>query len=194
MNGRIRLRRWHQFRAVQLYAPSKGYLWAARARFGLITLSGYDRYLDGDAELRWSLGGHVPVMAGTGVDVVRAAAVRAAIDAVLVPTALVGPNVTWREGSSPNSAIAEWRSGELVLRPEITVANDGSLVSVATQRWSHPKGEEWSDVPYGGFVGDELVFDGIRIPTTMRVGNNFGTPKWLAGESSRVTITSVDFF
>lgn len=194
MSGRIRMGGWRPFRAVQLLAPSKGYLWAARARFGPVTLTGYDRYLDGDAERRWSLGGHVPVITASGVDVVRAAAGRAAIQAIFVPTALVEPHVTWREGSTPDSATAEWRCGDLALQTEITVASNGSLVSVATQRWSRPKGEKRGDFPYGGFVGDELAFDGIRIPTTMRVGNYFGTERWAAGESYRATITSATFF
>jgi hypothetical protein len=162
--------------------------------WGLIPLSGYDRYLDGEAEMRWSFFGRVPVKTVSGDDLARAAGGRAVIDAIFVPTAWAGPDVTWREGSTPDSAIAEWHIDNLVLRPEITVANDGSLVSVTIDRWSRPRGKKWGDCPFGGFVGDELDFDGIRIPTTMRVGYFFGTERWPKDESYRATITSANFF
>ncbi len=194
MNGRIRKAGWHRFRSVQLHGLPRGYLWAARLRFGLVTLRGFDSYLDGEAETRWSLFGHLPLKSASGGDLDRAAAGRAAIDAIFVPTACVGPAVTWHQGSTPDSAIAERHIGQLVLRPEITVAKDGSLVSVTMQRWSRPKGEKWGDFAYGGLVGDELEFDGIRIPTTVRLGYYFGTERWAQGESYRATITSASFF
>ena len=194
MHGRIRMGGWRTFRAVQIDALPRGYIWAARARIGLLPFGGYDRYLDGEAEIRWSLFGRVPVETVSGADLARAAAGRAVFDAIFVPTACVGPDVTWHEGSTPDSAIAEWRVGDLVLRPEITVASDGSLVSVVMQRWSRPKGKKWKDLPYGGFVGNENDFDGVLIPTTMRTGYYFGTERWAKGESYRATITSATFF
>ena len=194
MHGRIRLLGWRKFRAVQIHALPRGYIWAARARFAFLPLSGYDRFLDGEAEMRWSLFAHLPVVTATGEDLARAEAGRAVIDAIFVPTAFLGPDVTWHEGSTPNSAVAEWSIGDLVLRPEITVARDGSLISVKMQRWSRPKGEKWGDHSYGGFVGNEKEFNGVRIPTTMRVGYYFGTERWARAESYRATITCASFF
>lgn len=194
MHGRIRMGGWHPFRAVQVHSLPRGYIWAARAKFGLATLGGYDCYLDGEAERRWNLFGHVPVRTKTGHDLARSAAGRAAMEAILVPTSLVGPDVTWYPGSTPDSAIAELRIGDQLLRPEITVANDGALVSVSIPRWSRSRGKKWSEDTFGGVVGDESEFDGVRICTTMRIGNHFGTERWTRSQSYRTSITSAIFY
>jgi hypothetical protein len=193
MHGHIRIGCWLPFRAVQLHSPPNGYVWAARATFGPIPIIGYDRYADGDAEMHWRLFGRLPVVNASGPDLDRAAAGRAAIDALFVPTACLGPDVTWSEGSTSNSAIAEWRIGGHVLRPELTVAADGSLRSVTLPRWTQPKGEEWGDYPFGGLVEDEMDFDGIRIPTRVQVGYFFGTDRWAKGEFFRARITSARY-
>ena len=189
MHGHIRIGRWLPFRAVQLHCPPIGYVWAARATFGPIPIIGYDRFVDDDAEMHWGLFGRLPVVNASGPDLDRAAAGRAAIDALFVPTACLGSDVTWHEGSTPDSAVAEWRIGGHVLRPEVTVAPDGSVRSVTMPRWAQPKGEEWDDYPFGGVVGDEVAFGGMRIPTTMKVGYFFGTDRWAKGEFFRATIT-----
>jgi len=193
MHGHIRIRRWLPFRAVQLHCPPKGYVWAARATFGPISIVGFDSFAEGDAEMHWGIFGRLPVVDASGPDLDRAAAGRAAIDALFVPTACLGPDVKWYEGSTPDSAVAEWRIGGHVLRPEVTVSPDGSLRSVTMPRWAQPKGEEWGDRPFGGKVGDEVAFGGIRIPTTVRVGYFFGTDRWAQGEFFRATITSATY-
>lgn len=81
-----------------------------------------------------------------------------------------------------------------MLRPEIGVAKDGSLVSVTMPRWSRPQGRTWGDHPYGGVVGEEREFDGIRIPTTMCVGYDARDGRGSSKDSYRATITSAVFF
>jgi hypothetical protein len=44
MDGHIRLGRWLPFRAVQVLAPSDGFVWAARAGWGPLSFYGYDSY------------------------------------------------------------------------------------------------------------------------------------------------------
>ncbi|HKO84339.1 MAG TPA: DUF6544 family protein [Actinomycetota bacterium] len=86
MRGQLRLGRWLPFRAEQVLAPHHGFYWAARVA-GLI--SGFDRYLDGQGELRWKLLGVVPVTQAEGPDVASSAAGRAAGEAMWLPTALL---------------------------------------------------------------------------------------------------------
>ena len=66
MRGQLKLGRWLPFQAEQVLAPHHGFYWAARVA-GLI--SGFDRYLDGQGELRWKLLGVVPVTQAKGPDV-----------------------------------------------------------------------------------------------------------------------------
>jgi hypothetical protein len=193
MHGHIRIGRWLPFRAVQLQSVPNGYVWAARATFGPIPIVGYDRYADGDAEMRWGIFGRLPVVNASGPDLDRAAAGRAAIDALFVPTACFGPHVMWSEGSTTDCAVAHWRIDSHVLRAELKVAADGSLRSVTMPRWARPKGEEWGDYPFGGLVEDEVEFGGIRIPTRMQVGYFFGTGRWAKGEFFRAKITTAKY-
>src|ERR1051326_816054 len=44
MEGRTRLLRWMPFRAVQVEVPAEGYVWAARANVGPLSITGFDRY------------------------------------------------------------------------------------------------------------------------------------------------------
>jgi hypothetical protein len=193
MQGHIRIGRWLPFRAVQLHAPPLGYVWGARAAFGPVSIIGHDRFVDGHGEMHWALFGRVPVVNATGANLDRAAAGRAAIDALFVPTACFGSAVTWTDGSTRDSAIAEWRIGGHVLRPELTVAADGSLTFVLMPRWTQPKGEEWGESPFGGYLEQEADFGGIRIPTRAKVGYFPGTERWAKGEFFRATITSAAY-
>ena len=86
MRGQLRLGRWLPFQAEQVLAPHHGFYWAARVA-GLI--SGFDRYLDGQGELRWKLLGVVPVTQAEGPDVASSAVGRAAGEAMWLPTALL---------------------------------------------------------------------------------------------------------
>ncbi|KAE8766063.1 hypothetical protein GB883_00010 [Georgenia thermotolerans] len=69
MHGEIRLGRWQPFTALQVLAPPMGYVWAARAGRGGLRVRGFDRYTHGQGEMRWRLGGLVPVVAARDADV-----------------------------------------------------------------------------------------------------------------------------
>jgi hypothetical protein len=86
MRGQLRLGRWLPFQAEQVVAPHHGFYWAARVA-GLI--NGFDRYLDGQGELRWKLLGVVPVTQAEGPNVARSAVGRAAGEAMWLPPALL---------------------------------------------------------------------------------------------------------
>jgi hypothetical protein len=193
MEGRIRIGRWLPFRAVQLHAPPDGYVWAARATLGPLSISGFDRYTDGSGEMRWRLGGRIPVMTAAGPDIDRSAQGRLALDAIFVPTTFLSQPITWRLGTVPDTVIAEWSIAGRSLRPELRVGPDGALRSIVMPRWANPDKQPWSEYPCGGTLEDEVDFNGIKLPTTMRVGYFFGTDRWAQGEFFRATITNASF-
>jgi hypothetical protein len=116
-----------------------------------------------------------------------------ALDAIFVPTALLSPSVAWRLGTGPDTVIAEWTIAGRSLRPELRVGPDGELRSVVMPRWANPDKQPWAEYPCGGTLEDEVDFDGIKLPTTMRVGYFFGTDRWAQGEFFRATITNASF-
>lgn len=193
MTGRIRLGRWLPFRAGQVQAPPDGYVWAARATLGPLAVTGYDRYADGVGEMRWRLFGRAPVVTAAGTDLDRSAAGRLALDAIFVPTACLGPAVTWHPGSDENSAVAEWSVRGLALRPEITVGPDGALLSVTMPRWANPNREPWGEYPFGGIIEEEAEIRGVRIPRRVRAGYFPRSDRWADGEFFRATITAAGF-
>jgi hypothetical protein len=193
MHGHIHIAAWMPFTAVQLHTPPDGYVWAARATAGPIPIIGYDRYAGDDGEMHWALFGRIPVMRASGADLIRAAAGRAAIDAIFVPTACIGPNVIWSEGHTRDTVVAEWHIGGFVQRCELTVAVDGSLLKVTMARWAQPKGEEWGEYPFGGLLEGEVEFAGVRVPKRARVGYFIDSDRWDKGEFFRAEITSAEY-
>jgi hypothetical protein len=69
----------------------------------------------------------------------------------------------------------------------------GALTSATMPRWARARGVPWGEYPCGGIVSDEHDFDGIRVPTTMRVGHFPGEERWARGEFVRATITRATF-
>ncbi|HLI57216.1 MAG TPA: DUF6544 family protein, partial [Actinomycetota bacterium] len=194
MEGHIRLKSWIPFRAVQAEVPTEGYVWAARARLGPLSISGYDRYSGPSGEMHWRLFERLPVMSASGTDVSRSAACRLAIDAVFVPTTFLSPSVSWQQHPErPEVAIAVWTIGEEEHRLELTVDRGGRLRSVTARRWSNPLGEPWGKHPFGGLLSEEVTTGGITVPTVVHVGYYPETDRWAEGEFFRSRITSATY-
>lgn len=193
MEGHIRIGRWLRFRAVQVHAPPDGYVWAARAGLGPLSISGFDRYANQGGEMHWRLFGHLPVMNAAGPDLDRSAAGRVALDALFVPSAFLTQAPKWLDSTDAETATAEWTVGGHTLRPTLHLGPDGTLRSATMPRWAKPRGHPWGEYPCGGTLGDEAEFSGIKIPTSMRVGYFFGTNRWAEGEFLRARITNATF-
>ena len=190
MTGRIKVVRWLPFTAVQVISP-EGFVWVARAGRGL-SINGFDRYSDGDGEMRWLLAGRVPFLRTTGPDVTRGSAARLAIETTLwLPTAF--GDAQWRAGDDPDVAVATRRIGTDELPVELRVASDGQPQTVSMQRWANPNGEPYGYYPFGGIIDDEATFGGITIPSAVRVGYWLGTERWNDGEFFRAWITDATF-
>ncbi|MBJ8346998.1 hypothetical protein JGU72_20195 [Antrihabitans sp. YC2-6] len=190
MRGSIRLGRWRSFEATQLLSPSRGYVWAATTKVAGLPISGYDRFTDGDGEMRWRIGGIVPVMSAAGFDVSRSAAGRAAAECVLVPTSFSG--AMWAD-DGPSETVATWvyESGEENVR--LRLASDGSLQRLSMQRWGNPDGAGYRRHPFGVSVEETGTFEGVVIPTRLRAGWWFGTDRQDEGEFFRAEILSAHF-
>lgn len=193
MAGEIRIRRWLPFKAVQLHAPPAGYVWAARAGIGLLYVSGFDRYSDGQGQMMWRLFSRLPVVDTTGPDVARSAAGRLAVDAFLVPTAFLAQAVTWLPHEDPSTVTARWSIDSYDMEVDMTVAEDGRLVTVTMGRWGNPSRRPWGIYPFGGWTSDERTFDGVTTATRLTGGWFFGTSAWPDGEFFRAKITDITY-
>lgn len=176
---------------MQVIVPTQGFVWVASAGWGPLSVMGFDRYSEGAGEKRWLLDGRIPVMTATGPDVTRSAAGRVALDAVWLPHSFT--DLRWEPGESEESAVALRTVGKEETRVELQVGDDGSLRSVRMQRWSAPGKQPWGLHPCGGIVEAETTFDGITIPSRLRVGYGIGTEQWAKGEFLRCEISDAAF-
>jgi hypothetical protein len=187
MHGRIKVGRWLPFRARQMLAPHRGFVWSARVA-GLI--SGSDRYVDGAGAMRWTLGGLVTVARGEGPDVSRSAAGRAAAEAIWVPTALLPRcGVRW-DSQGPESATLYYELDGNDVSVTYKLDRQGRITSLVSDRWGDPDGTgRWGWHRFGGEIHSHRMFGDVLIPETGRVGWHFGTERWPEGAFFEFTIT-----
>ncbi|MGY1821152.1 DUF6544 family protein [Geodermatophilus sp. SYSU D00079] len=191
MRGQIRLGAWRPFTARQVLAPPRGFIWAATARLLGIPVTGFDRLSSGSGQMRWRLGGLIPVMSATGADVTRSAAGRLAGEMVLVPTAF--PAATWTPGSDGDHVVVTWRIDGQDESAELHIGPDGRLLGVLMQRWGNPNGAPFGRYPFGVAIEAEQTFTGVTIGSVLRAGWWWGTDRHAEGEFFRAQITGATF-
>jgi hypothetical protein len=192
MHGEIRTGRWQPFSAVQVLAPPDGFVWAATAGRWPLRIQGFDRYSHATGEMRWRLGGVIPVSSAVGADITRSAAGRLAAELVLVPAAALDPAVSWQAIDERHAAAAV-RIGDLVHHLTIDVDDRGALRSLWLPRWGNPEGGGFAEQPFGVEFADEAPFDGYAIPTTLLAGWGYGTNTWPDGGFFRATIDAARY-
>jgi hypothetical protein len=192
MRGEIKLGRWLPYRADQVIHADRRFVWAATVSLlGIPVIRGFDRLVDGCGEMRWKLLGVVPVMTASGPDITRAAAGRLAAESIWLPPVLAGDDVRWTAVGGQHATAAFEQHPQAV---EFSIDEHGRLRSVRMQRWSNPGGGAFRLVDFGGFLEDERTFDGYTIPSRVRVGWFFGSPRFEAeGEFFRATIEQATF-
>jgi len=187
MHGEIRAGRWQPFSAEQVLAPPRGFVWAATAGRRPLRIHGFDRYSHATGEMRWRLGGAIPVMSAAGHDITRSAAGRLAGELVLVPAAALDPALTWHAVDEYHAS-ADVRIGDAVHHVTIEVDERGAVRSLWLPRWGKPDGRAFAEHPFGVEFGGESAIDGYTIPATLRAGWGFGTDAWPDGVFFRATI------
>jgi hypothetical protein len=189
MRGQIRIGSWRPFTATQVLAPGVGFIWAAVARFAGIPVLGYDKYVDGAGEMRWRLGGLVPVMSAENPDISTSAAGRLAAESVFVPTAFAAAHWNFDD----TGVHATWMIDHQCESVRLDIGDDGRLRGITMQRWGNPAGASFGRHPFGVDVHSEREFDGITIPTEVRAGWWWHTPRQPDGEFFRATVTDAAF-
>ena len=188
MHGQIRLGgEWRPFEADQVIAPPHGYIWAATARIAGVPVTGFDRYSDDTAEMRWKLMGLLPVVTASGPDVTRSAAGRLAAEIFLAPTAFA--SARWEATGDRDVMAGSFSFPHGTERVELRVAADGQVCSASMLRWGNPDDAPFGRYPFGAELSYSETFpDGLTIPTTLRAGWGWGTDAWEAGEFFRARI------
>ncbi len=188
MRGRIKVGRWIPFRATELLAPRSGFLWRATAA-GIIT--GSDRYLDRQGEMRWRLAGF-PLLRAGGPDVARSAVGRVGAEGLWVPTALLPRfGVEW-QASTANEIVGRFDIDGVPVELCHRITDGGELIATSVSRWGDPNGgQDFDWHPFGGSVRAPRTWSGLTVPSEGSVGWFPGTDRWPEGEFFRYRLTDL---
>jgi len=188
MHGDIKLKGWASFSAEEVIRWDRGMVWRATVRLHGIVIRGGDSFMDGSGAMRWKLLGLLPVVNASGPDITRSAAGRVNIESIWLPSVLCGDDVSW-SSSDICHCHATFAAHTEMAEIDYKIDENGRLEAVSMPRWGNPGGAEFQYTNCGGFVDAEGSFGGFTIPTRMRVGWYFGTPRFEPeGEFFRVTI------
>lgn len=167
-------------------------VWEASVRMMGLTVRGYDRLLDGRGEMLWKLLGLVPVMRRSGADVTRSAAGRMAAESVWLPQMLLDAGVDCRDVDGGFAASLDVCGHRQEVR--FRLDSDGRLLALRMKRWGDPDGRGHRLVDFGGIALEESTFDGVKIPSRMRIGWFWDGSGFRGdGEFFRVAIDAAEF-
>jgi hypothetical protein len=188
MRGRIKLKRWMPFEGTELIAPCSGFVWAVRAG----PVRGYDRYVDGEGEMRWKLLGLVPVLHAAGPNVTRSAAARAAGEGTWIPTAILPRfGVDW-VAVEDRRLVSRHRLDGRVLEYDHMLDDEGRIVCTRFERWGDPDSTgTFSLHPFGVETTAHRTFGGLTVPAAGRAGWHHGTHRWEDGVFFEYEITGL---
>lgn len=185
MHGEIRLKNWKSFLAEEVLHRTRGFVW--KASVGPF-IRGQDALLDGKGSSTWRLCGLIPVVHASGRDVDRSATGRWLAESLFLPSMLL-----------PESG-AVWEGSRVTLRGfgetvplDLILDDRDRLREFRTLRWGNPDGARFGLHPFGGVIEEERTFDGVSVPSRLRVGWHFGTPRWDEGEFFRMTLDDAAF-
>lgn len=193
MHGEIRLKQWHPFVAEEVIRPDRGMIWQAKVRMFGLPITGFDRLIDGAAQMRWRLLGFVPLVQAQGPDITRSATGRLAAETIWLPSFLCSDTVQWEERDASTANVRFLVAGE-AMEIELATGGDGRLERVRMQRWGNPGGRPFHNAGFGAHVDDEATFGGYTIPSRIRAGWHIRDQGFAAdGEFFRVTIDTAAF-
>jgi hypothetical protein len=189
MRGRIKLGLWLPFRARQVLAPHRGFVWAARVA-GII--SGSDQYIDGSGWMQWKLLGLVPIVRAEGPDISRSSVGRFGAESIWLPTSLLPRfGIAWT-ADHDSHATAQFHVDDVELALHLSLDDRARVRSVRLDRWADPESSgsfDWH--PFGIEVDGYATFDGVSIPNRGRGGWFFGTDRWPEGDFFHYEITDM---
>lgn len=168
--------------AEQVLTPPRGFVWSARTHGGLMRIRGFDRLGRGEGEMRWKLFGLIPVMRARGEDVTRSAAARLAMEAVLLPSALVpGGPYRWEAVDDDHARYIITILGETV-STTLQVDPEGRPLRAWADRWNEGAYERFEVR-----LSEEFEAGGYRLPGRVVAGWRLGDPDTFPFFDARLT-------
>jgi hypothetical protein len=159
---------WHPFEADQVLRWDRGFIWHARVHTKGLSLSGYDRFIDGEGEMRWKMLGLIPVVTERGPEIARSAAGRFHGEALWMPGVLLAEGVRFdiRDEHLAVDIEAHGETSHLML----SIDGRGAVQSFHYPRWGDPDKQGFRYEEFGGLIDEERTFQGVTVPSKLRLG------------------------
>ena len=188
VRGTVRHRRWVPFRARYELTRTFDFVGLGHAaELGV----GVEQYVAGVAVQHVRLAGLVPLRRASGVQLSRSTAGRAAIGALVLPTALL-PRFGARWAAEDDHLIR----GELRVHGEpvvlrLRIDGGGRPLAAVVDRWGDPLRSGWcARHTFGAVFTEQATFDGLTVPSAGRAGWFIDTERWRDGENIRFRVTA----
>lgn len=193
MHGEIRIGKWRSFQAEQILSP-RGFIWAARAGRGLVTVRGHDMFFEGTGEMNWRMFGVVPVIRQSGDDVARSASGRFAGELlVFSPFNARSSTITWFETNATN-AIATVTTGGFTHGVTLRFDTEGTVLDISMPRWGDPDGDGFREETFSVVFDGEQPFGGCLLPASFIAGWGPVNDVWTDQAFFRCVIDDAGFF
>jgi hypothetical protein len=190
MRGEIRIGRWMPFTATQVLAPPDGFIWAARAHVGPLSMVGFDRYTSGVGEMRWSIAGRIPMIRSSGRDITRSALGRLAGEASLNPACALAPWMLWTPVDD-HCARYTMTDGSDTTPVTVHVDHSGRLTGVHFERWGKPNRHGYRFRQFGVHLDGTMAAGGLSFPQSIDAGWDWDGAGTSINEFFRAEITAV---
>jgi len=196
MKGEIKLSPssdWIPFEAQQIIRGREGFVWKAQAEVNpFIKLSGADYYYQDNARLYFSLFKLIPVVNVSSEAVAKSAQGRLLIESLWVPSALLpGPEISWNALDSTNIEVKITLEGDISTLTFL-LGKSGNLQEISMMRYQTVGKDSLALLSFGAYIDEEKKFENYTIPNKIRVGWNFGTPRY--DEFFRAEVLKARFF
>jgi hypothetical protein len=155
-------RGWMPFTAEEYYTTDPpGYVWKVTFRMApLVTVSGRDRYADGQASIVMRLLSLIPVANDHSPGLDQGAMLRFLNETMWFPAGVLSPSITW-EPRDATSAVATIRYGGVSAAATFIFDDQGRLTNMTAERFDNAKK---AILPWSTPISDYGEFAGIRVP------------------------------
>jgi hypothetical protein len=183
---------WMPFTAKQyINTDEPSFVWEAGITAGkLFTITGYDKYIDGEGHMRIRFLSVVPLADSKGSEINQGSLLRYLAEGMWYPSAMLNEYVQWKE-INDSSALASITYGGITASGTFTFNRNNDVVSFSAERYREKGGtyqlQTWliRNVAYKGFQG-------VRIPYKSEVSwiSGEGTFNWLSMEVEEIEYAS----
>lgn len=189
LRGRVRRRHWLPFQAR--YDLECGLDFVGVGHRGELAV-GVERFAAGRAQQVLRLGGLLELRRRSGPHVSRSTAARAALGAVMLPTALLPRNGVRWTARSEHVIEAALRVHDVFVCLRLTLDGHGRPLTAVVDRWGDPtRSGTWGLHPFGAVFTGEAAVDGLTVPSAGHAGWFVGTDRPADGTTLRFRLVSL---